>query len=473
MSTTREIRAVATQATPTRSEACANCGRAPGDRRDECEDCPDQAAPTQAAPCVGCEGKPSAENNPCTVCSKAAPLVSEQDERALFEAHLRSEVQEDRDNGSGWEDYAESLLKRAPNGDYSEDWIHFGWKYWQARAYLARTAQGYGAPEYGDDLILIPRGLIGAACYAVRKLNPESKLLTKLREYTTGSKSTRVALAHSAQAAQGSGVHWEYCPECGSYETEAPQEGCGYSCASCGQEWHGDINYTDVVRKHLAERHAASPAPSAAPAQQSKGIYVASRASVPARPQMWRSLRVQGWPIVSTWIDEAGEGETGDFTELWQRIHDEIAASCGVILYAEKADFPLKGAFIECGIALGMGKPVAVVLKFPLMDRSMRPLGSWGNHPLVKICQSLDQARRYVESASAAPAQVAQGEPVRYELRIRAPNGHCGPWYEVVDMTFKRFTANPDIGDGFTYEARALGILAAPVAPSHQNGDKA
>lgn len=237
----------------------------------------------------------------------------------------------------------------------------------------------------------------------------------------------------------------------------------------------------------------ASPAPSAAPAQQSKGIYVASRASVPARPQMWCSLRAKGWPIVSTWIDEAGEGETGDFTDLWQRIHDEIAASRGVILYAEESDFPLKGAFIECGMALGMGKPVAVVLKFPLMDRSMRPLGSWGNHPLVKICQSLDQARRYVESAGTAPEQVAQGnssidgqlteaplpvkvaqgEPVRYELRIRAPNGHCGPWYEVVDMTFKRFTANPDIGDGFTYEARALGILAAPVAPSHQNGDKA
>ena len=44
------------------------------------------------------------------------------------------------------------------------------------------------APD--DDLILIPRGLIGAACYAVRKLNPDSTLLPKLREYTTGSKST-------------------------------------------------------------------------------------------------------------------------------------------------------------------------------------------------------------------------------------------------------------------------------------------
>jgi len=46
------------------------------------------------------------------------------------------------------------------------------------------------ADAQDDDLILIPRGLIGAACYAVRKLNPDSKLLLKLREYTTGSKST-------------------------------------------------------------------------------------------------------------------------------------------------------------------------------------------------------------------------------------------------------------------------------------------
>jgi hypothetical protein len=121
---------------------------------------------------------------------------------------------------------------------------------------------------------------------------------------------------------------------------------------------------------------------------------------------MWQSLRAQGWPIVSSWIDEAGEGETGDFTELWQRIHDEIAASCGVVLYAEESDFPMKGAFIECGMAIGMGKPVAVVLKFPLMDRSMRPLGSWANHPLVKLCQSLDQAKRYVQS-SAAPSPAA------------------------------------------------------------------
>lgn len=52
-------------------------------------------------------------------------------------------------------------------------------------------------------------------------------------------------------------------------------------------------------------------------------IYVASRASIPARSQMWRDFRASGHRISA------------------------------VILYAETGDFPLKGALIECGIALG------------------------------------------------------------------------------------------------------------------------
>jgi len=50
---------------------------------------------------------------------------------------------------------------------------------------------------------------------------------------------------------------WEYCPECGSLETDPPQDGCyGYFCANCGQEWHGDIDYSETVRHNL-ERLAA------------------------------------------------------------------------------------------------------------------------------------------------------------------------------------------------------------------------
>lgn len=132
-------------------------------------------------------------------------------------------------------------------------------------------------------------------------------------------------------------------------------------------------------------------------AQQTQGplLYVASRASLAARPAMWRDLRAKGWRICSTWIDEAGEGETGDFIELWSRIEAEVRAADGLILYAERDDFPLKGALIEVGMAIGMRKPVAVVLGgAPFLEpRSLRPVGSWLYHPRVELYGTVEEAR--------------------------------------------------------------------------------
>lgn len=126
-------------------------------------------------------------------------------------------------------------------------------------------------------------------------------------------------------------------------------------------------------------------------------IYVASRASIPERSAMWRTLRKLGWQITSTWIDEAGEGETDDFTELWDRITSEIAAANKVVLYAEQDDFPLKGAILEAGIALGMGKPVVVCLPGVRLDgRTCRPIGSWVAHRNVVRIDKLDDAMAFV-----------------------------------------------------------------------------
>lgn len=123
------------------------------------------------------------------------------------------------------------------------------------------------------------------------------------------------------------------------------------------------------------------------------GFYVASRASVPERSAMWRELRDRGVKINSTWIDEAGEGETQDFAELWTRIDLEINRSKALVLYAETDDFPLKGALIEVGIAIGLGIPVRVVIPgVRLEKRSMRPVGSWLLHPLVSVCRSVEEA---------------------------------------------------------------------------------
>lgn len=131
-------------------------------------------------------------------------------------------------------------------------------------------------------------------------------------------------------------------------------------------------------------------------------LYVASRASLPDRPAMWRHLRDHaGWQIVSSWIDEAGEGETSDFGELWSRIESEIRRCDGLILYAEPEDFPLKGAHIEAGMALALGKPVAIVMPCGLpADRSRKPIGSWICHPLCSGFTDLHEAWKWVASQS-------------------------------------------------------------------------
>ena len=132
-------------------------------------------------------------------------------------------------------------------------------------------------------------------------------------------------------------------------------------------------------------------------------FYVASRASIPERSAMWRHLRDHGAEIVSTWIDEAGEGETADMTDLWRRIAHEVGEADALILYVEPDDFPLKGALIEVGMALGPGKRVLVVAPdLKLEPRSMRPLGSWAAHPLVTFHQTIRHALQHAYATKAA-----------------------------------------------------------------------
>lgn len=122
-------------------------------------------------------------------------------------------------------------------------------------------------------------------------------------------------------------------------------------------------------------------------------IYVASRASVPERPMMWKALRDKGAKIISTWIDESGVGETECFSELWARIEKEIKAADRLVLYAKQEDFPLKGALVEVGMALSLGKPVYVVAPGVVInERDMKPIGSWAKHPSVTFCDDIELA---------------------------------------------------------------------------------
>jgi hypothetical protein len=149
-------------------------------------------------------------------------------------------------------------------------------------------------------------------------------------------------------------------------------------------------------------------------------FYVASRASIPTRPAMWRALRREGVEITSSWIDEAGDGETACFTDLWTRITEEISRADVLVLYAETGDFPLKGALIEVGIAVGMGLPVIVCFPGVTLDgRTSRPVGSWIAHPLVT---RQDDLRLAVGLKRDAPRPPASRTSIRRSHRAEGRN---------------------------------------------------
>ncbi|MDE2105160.1 MAG: hypothetical protein KGL39_48480 [Patescibacteria group bacterium] len=101
-------------------------------------------------------------------------------------------------------------------------------------------------------------------------------------------------------------------------------------------------------------------------------IYAASKTR---HASYWQKLRASGVNIISTWIDEAGPGQTKDSAELAARCLREIAECDALLLYVVDDDEP-KGAFFEAGAALAIGKPVRIVA--PLYK-----VGIFQYHPLV------------------------------------------------------------------------------------------
>jgi hypothetical protein len=114
----------------------------------------------------------------------------------------------------------------------------------------------------------------------------------------------------------------------------------------------------------------------------SHGIYVASKTVHAPR---WLDARAAGLPISSTWIDEAGVGDTSDWPDLWQRCIKEASHSAALVLYQEAGE-ALKGALVETGAALAGGARVYYV------GNGMTKQLSVVHHPRVLSCGSLAQA---------------------------------------------------------------------------------
>lgn len=88
------------------------------------------------------------------------------------------------------------------------------------------------------------------------------------------------------------------------------------------------------------------------------GIYIASKT---AHADRWRFLRDEvGQPIISTWIDEAGVGQSSDLNDLWRRCILESSTATVLIIYCEPGE-TLKGAWVELGAALASGVTVFAV----------------------------------------------------------------------------------------------------------------
>jgi hypothetical protein len=116
------------------------------------------------------------------------------------------------------------------------------------------------------------------------------------------------------------------------------------------------------------------------PITRKRGIYVASKTKHAPR---WIALRAGGLPIISTWIDEAGHGQSGSLADLWRRNVSEASVASVVLAYHEPGDIP-KGALVEMGAALAAGTRVLWV--GPSDGQTLV------HHPLITKCNDLAQA---------------------------------------------------------------------------------
>lgn len=117
-------------------------------------------------------------------------------------------------------------------------------------------------------------------------------------------------------------------------------------------------------------------------------IYVASKANYGLQWQdyqkRWTKENIN---IISTWINESGEGETDNYNDLWQRCIEE-ASSCDFLVAYHAGDEVWKGAFIEIGAALASNKIVIVI---------GNPPGTWTHHHLIRFCPTLAAVPEVIE----------------------------------------------------------------------------
>lgn len=158
------------------------------------------------------------------------------------------------------------------------------------------------------------------------------------------------------------------------------------------------VHVGDPVTRIVKLRDTAAPdavpkEPAQAPVPR-RGIYVASRVH---HAPMWRKLRDEGAPIVSTWIDV----ENPVYRDHWRMILAQVPTCDALVLHLTPEDVTLKGAFVEVGIALAHG--LRVFVSTPPGTNEATLAGSWVWSPGVTVCAGLDDAMRQATAYCAAP----------------------------------------------------------------------
>jgi hypothetical protein len=96
------------------------------------------------------------------------------------------------------------------------------------------------------------------------------------------------------------------------------------------------------------------------------GVYVVSKIH---RAAMWRTMRNDGFPIISTWIDDGGP-ESINFSEAWPRYLAEASSAAVMLVFLSLGEV-LKGGLLEIGAALSQGTKVIVVGEIPQLPTAI------------------------------------------------------------------------------------------------------
>ncbi len=144
-------------------------------------------------------------------------------------------------------------------------------------------------------------------------------------------------------------------------------------------------------------------------------IYGTSKTKHAAR---WKALRAAGVPIISTWIDDAGAGETSDWGDLWCRCIDEAARATALVAFNDDGEAP-NGSLLEIGAALGGGTHVYAV--------GFGPEHTWQDHPGVTKCGDVGTALHLAMHRGGESVSALQSNTWRRAWKEAAQSGSAGP----------------------------------------------